>query len=397
MSVKKLVAISVLTCICFSAGIASFAEIESSDPVEPKLNNITLPKKHVNYSELRERVLKQSTVLKDLKKSEEALVKGLDSFDNPYIHLTSSDLSYNTTGSRDGYYYGYARPIIIEKANLQAQSVELLYNMNKFKSELEYQLQNMLIEIGTSEEQLNLYSKKAELLKVKYAQAQASYSKGLSSKVQLLGAETEFKQTLLAVQNMSYQVKRYKLKVAELAALESGYDYSFEVPIDTVSNYSLDKLESYFISAKSSNQDLSVELAKELALKKEEEVIRIYNQFMLKTDLLDFQRRKEAQLRYTKLVEDNVYRELRTLLNQLEDARSDKESANDKVDIARLDFDAAVQRYQLGKITEVAMDDAKLALYSAQLDYSGKLKQYNKIVKKVDVFINAGIHLDGGQ
>lgn len=397
MKANRLIAISVLGCMVFYSGLPAYADASLTTTATQTSAEAKLPQKYVGYSELRERVLKQNTTLKELKKSEESIVSGLVSFDSPYIHMSAFGLGPGTTGNREGYFYGYAKPILIGKANLEAQSVALVYNMNKLTSTLDYQLQKMLIDLGSSNEQLKLYTQKVEALKVKYAHANASYAKGLISKVQLLGAETEYKQTQMAVEKLSYQIKSYKLKVAELAALESGYDYSFEVPVDTISQYSIDKLDSYFETVKSSNQDLAVERANALALKNEEDVIKIYKQFVLKTDLLDFERRKSAQISHMALVEGNVYKQLRTLLSQLEDAKSDQETARDQADIAVLDFKTAVEKYRIGQITESAMTDAQLAMYTAQLAYSDKQKAYNSLVKRTDVFINAGIYLDGGQ
>ena len=396
---KNGIASMLILALISSVPLASFAEVSGNGTIENKTETqapAKVTQRMVTYSELSRRMFENNTTLDDLKESLKSVLEGLDAYDNPYIYMPGN-LSLGTSGNREGLYYQYAKPVLIGKANLEAQQIELEVTIDKMESTMTYQLQKMLIDLGSYEKQISLYENKIKSLTTKYNQVKLKYDKGLISKVALLAEENTLKQSQISLDKLNLQVKIYKAKVAQLASLETGIEYTFEVPVDSANNFSIDQMPAYLQTAKQTSKTIAVENAKMASIENEQEVTTMYKFFMFKSDLLDFERRKEAQKNTLEVVESTVHRTLLDLLNQVEDSKSAYLNAKESEKIARMGYDAALVKLNNKMILPNDLVEAELALNSAQLTALDKALALNGLTKRLDAFVNYGVYIEGGQ
>lgn len=378
--------------------MASYAEADTDKAIESKTTETaTVTQKTMSYPELSQLVLKNSTTLESLKDSYQSILNGLDAYDGVGMYSGARNLGMGTTGNREGLYYQYAKPVLITKANLEAQAAQVEQSIGKMETTLNYQLQKMLIDLGSYNDQLELYTAKVQSLKTKYNHTKLKYDKGLISKLELATTENTLRQAEISVTKLNAQIKNYRTQISQLAALKPGIEYTFEVPVDSSNDFSISQFETYLQMAKQSSKTIAVENAKMAAIQNEQEVTDMYKSFMFKSDLLDFERRKEAQKNSSELAESTVHRTLLDLLNQLEDSRSDVVNAKNALGIQQMGYDGAVVMLKNKTILASDLIEYELSLNSAQLSLEQKQTAFNALTKKVDAFISYGVYIEGGQ
>ncbi len=364
----------------------------------PILSSADVPQeKRVSYSEVNQRVLDNYKQLSDLKDSESDLLKGLDTYTNPYIYWAYMGvLPHNSGSSKDGIYYQYAQPILVNKMNYESKLAELQAGITKLEVTLGYTVQKTLMDIGLAQDQLELYKQKLSSVEKKYENTKLKYEQGTASKIQLDGALLELNLTKEAVNKLSWQVKVYKTKIAQLAALPSGVEYDFEVPVDTKINYSNAEFEKYFESAKQTNLAMGTEAAKQAALDNETKYMEIYRSYVLESDKKDFVRRVEAQKVSTQLAESTLRKQLKDLFNQYEDANQDVANARNKVELAELDYKIGLTKLETNTMIKSDLIDFELNVNSAKLSLRQVEKTRDEVAKRIQFLLSNGVYIEGG-
>lgn len=378
-SVISLGLIASLMVITFPSG--AFAEV--------------LETKHISYEELNKRVLDKTDVIDTLKDTKEDLEDMLLPYSNKYINYRANGLGMRTSDvSRDGLFYGYAKPVLIGKLIIEANLATVDYNIVKAEATVDYQLQKNLIEYDYYNKLAGIFEKRDKVMQVKYDDMKLKYEKGLVSQLQLKTFENTIKQQAITTEKLNWQLKIITTKLAQSAGLENKYNYIFDMPQTSGGQFDIANIDNYWESAKSCSATLGIENAKWTSILNEEKVFETYKGYPLESDVLDLQRRKMAQEASMQVAESTLRIQLKDILNQLDYANESLKALEEGLVAKEMDLKAAEINVKNKSMLEIDLATYQLSLYAAELDVAKSKATRDILVKRADALINLGVYIE---
>lgn len=354
-----------------------------------------LESKHISYYELNKAVVDKNDAIETLKDTQKDIGEALEAYSSPYISFRASGLGIRSSESaRDGIFYGYAKPVLINKLVLEGNLTEVNYNIVKAEATIDYQLQKSLIELDYYNNLAELYEKRSKTLEVKYNDTKLKYEKGTVSKLELAVAESTMRQQALGTDKLKWQVKIIKAKLAQSASLESKYEYTFEVPQSSGGQFTIAKIDAYWDAVQANSATLAIQKAKWDSILNEEKVFETYKGYILESDILDFQRRKMAQKTSLEVEESGLRISLGTMLNDLEYANQNLQALKENVTVKQMDLKAAEINVKNKSLKESDLISYQLDLYAAELEVAKSKASRDIINKRVDTFVNLGVYIE---
>lgn len=354
-----------------------------------------LESKHISYYELNKAVVDKNDAIETLKDTQKDIGKALEAYSSPYISFGASGLGIRSSESaRDGIFYGYAKPVLINKLVLEANLAEVNYNIVKAEATIDYQLQKSLIELDYYNNLAELYEKRSKTLAVKYNDTKLKYEKGTVSKLELAVAESTMRQQALGTDKLKWQVKIIKAKLAQSASLESKSEYTFEVPQSSGGQFTIAKIDAYWDAVQANSATLAIQKAKWESILNEEKVFETYKGYILESDILDFQRRKMAQKTSLEVEESGLRISLGNMLNELEYANQNLQALRENLTVKQMDLKAAEINVKNKSLKESDLVSYQLDLYAAELEVAKSKASRDIINKRLDTFVNLGVYIE---
>lgn len=347
----------------------------------------------VSYAELSTGAILKNSTIKDLKETEKTLADAISSLENPNLHYAAMGKGQGTTGVRSGYYYEFAKMAFVDKLNYEAQLTEVQTGISKVETTINYSLQKSLADYKLLTKQIELYKKKTDVLSQKYDLMKARFEKGLITSLQLYATEYELTMTRHGIDKLEWQIKLYNSKIAEAGNLKTGVFYDFETPVASVLNFSMAEFETLLKTSKQSNLDLAIENAKMAALENEGKVIETYKSFILKSDIVDYQKRYQTQKNTLNSVENGVYKNLYSLLQNLEDATGDMFKTEMQLQLARLDYRMAQASVANNTKIKSELLDYELSINNLELSLEQNQSVKLQLLKRIDLLVNYGVYI----
>lgn len=354
-----------------------------------------LETKHISYEELNKMVLDKTDVIDTLKDAKEDLEDMYLPYSSKYISFRANGLGMRTSDtSRDGIFYGYAKPILIGKLIIETNISTVEYNLIKAEATVDYQLQKSLVEYDYYNKLAVIFAKRDKVMQTKYEDMKMKYEKGLVSQLQLKTFENTIKQQAITTEKLNWQLKIITTKLAQSAGLENKYNYIFDLPITSGGQFDIADIENYWESAKSCSAALGIENAKWNSILNEEKVFQEYKGYPLESDVLDLQRRKMAQEASMSVAESTLRVQLTDILKQVDYAKDNLKALEESLVAKEMDLKAAEINVKNKSMLEIDLATYQLSLYAAELDVAKSKATLEILNKRADALINLGVYIE---
>lgn len=380
--VKSVISLGlVIVLMAITIPSAAFAEI--------------LETKHIPYEELNKSVISKTKVINTLLQTRKDLYKMLVPYSSPYISFGANGLGMRTSDvTRDGIFYGYAKPVLIGKLIIESKLAAVDYNLAKAEATVDYQLQKNLIEYDYYNKLADIFVKRDKAMQKKYEDMKLKYEKGLVSQVQLKTFENTIKQQAIATEKLNWQLKIITTKLTQSAGLENKYNYVFDMPQNSGGQFDIAKIDTYWESAKGASGNLGIENANMTSILNEEKVFETYKGYILTSDILDLQRRKMAQEATLDVTESTLRVQLTDMLKQVDYAKESLKALEEGLVAKEMDLRAAEINVKNKSMLEIDLVTYQLSLYAAELDVAKSKAALLILNKRADALINLGVYIE---
>lgn len=306
---KKIIASIVFATLLMATGPSNFASTDPKDQVSEKPMDI-------NFIILREGMVKDSKEIRTLDEQIKSLSEGISGFDSGFKYLLM--MGTNLTGGKEqrkGHYYEYAYPNFVQIEHMRAQLEELIITREALEIQLNFASDSALANHQLLLKQEELYEKMIKKSEKSFEGIQKKYKLGTLSKLNHDTSKIELENLKLEKEKIAYQIEISKLNLMSTAGLPLEKPSFFSFPVFTDSDFDEKLFNTYYNDAISANRKLYLSTLKKFALDNEQKYMKDYKPFILKSDLLDFEKRREEALIFEKNSRLDVYSALRKELD----------------------------------------------------------------------------------
>lgn len=348
----------------------------------------------INLVEYRELVINNNTELKDLKKQRNDYGNTLATFDDNYWRiLYGGDQSSGDKAQRKGHYYNYAYPNFVQMVNLDASLTTMDVSIQKYETTLSYNADKLYFQRELLVKQIELYNQMIETAKKSDDAVALQYKLGMASKVDAETSKINLENTIYNRDKLQYTFKKVEYAMQSLAGLAPDKTYQYVTSKFVVKRFDSSKFYEYFESAKKSNQGLNAAHVTMEALENEKFYVDAYKNFIIASDLSDFDHRyEEGQYNIIK-AEKEVYQVLKTDLSAYNKAEDDIAVAE-----AQLKYDEGMlnklkEMENLGQIVDTQRMQYETKVLTSKLSLLSLENDRNLVLQKLELLIDYGVNL----
>lgn len=360
----------------------------------PLFAETDMEKEVVNLGEYRELVINNNKDLKDLKKSRNDYGNSLAEYDDNYWKiLYGGDRSSGNKEQRKGSYYQYAYPNFVQMVNLAAQLETMDVSIQKIESTLAYNADKLYMQRFLLLDQLDIYQQMVETAKKTNDSAILQLKLGTISKVDAETAQINYENAVFNRDKVEYSLKSIEYAMQSLAGLSPDRTYDYVRPEFLEKTFDSTDFYQYFETAKVSNQALNAAHTTMDALENEKKQITLYKNFVIQSDLSDFDRRYEDGQYNIISIEKNIYKNLKSAL-------SDYNKANDDVQVAmaQLEYDENMlnklkEMEKLGQIIDTQRMQYESKVLGSKLSLLSSQNERYLVIMKLELLVDYGIDL----
>lgn len=387
MKLMRLGFIKRLFIVCLAFGMFGVNTITYAD----ESGSIESENLFINLTDLREAFINESIEFRDLKENIVDLDQSADASEKTIFYR--SDSPSGIKDQRKGSYYEYAYPTFVQLENLKTQ-VDVLDNTKDItETTLSYSADQLLSNYSLLKKQLELYDKMVEKTEQTYAASEKKYELGSISKMDLETSQVELENLKYNRDKIQYSMENVMYNMMKLAGLEFGKEYRFQEPVFTEIEFSESNFGSYYEAALEVSKDVANANREMDALENEGKYVKLYHSSILKSDLLDFDRRYEEGKQAQETAQNEVYQSLRSYLsefNKLSDEISvaDIQIKYDKNNLAKL-----AQMEKMGQVVDTDRQSYEIKVFQSEIEKMSLMNEKLLLSQKIDLLVSYGIKL----
>lgn len=387
MSTHKLPLIIFLIGVLFSSSSLAYAEesavnITNEKPIE------------INLVDLREAFINQSKDVRDLKDTIDSIADAIANFDTNFRFVAlAGDRSSGMKDQRKGSYYEYAYPNFVQMENLRAQLESLEITKETVETTLSFAADQLLSQYSLLKEQIAMYDQMILNTEKTYSAVQKKFELGSISKVDAENARIELENLKYNREKLAYQVENLKYNIMSLAGLEVDKTYVFQSPIFTDTEYDNVNLSKYYNAASEVSKLIYNTNRQMQALENEKKYTTAYRSYILKSDLLDFDRRYEEGIQSQESAKIEVYKSLRTYLSEFNRISDEIGVAETQIKYDTNFLDKLSQMEKLGQIVDTDRISYEIKVFQSELSKMSLENEKFLIGQKLELLISYGIKL----
>lgn len=378
MVTKKNVVFTALIGIIILSSTFSFADLQ--------VRNVT-------FEELTSAAIAKNTNLNALKDAEKTLASAINSLGGAGTIYVAMGTTIGTTNERNSYYYRYIKPIQLGKLQYETQLMEVQTNEALIETTVKLSLSKTIRDLDTMEQQVELYGKTIIALEEKHKLMNDRLQKGLVTKFQAYGVETQLNQTRFALNKLNWHIKNVKSQLASQGNLKAGLNYSFELPTESTLKFNPNDFPMLFSMAKQTNTVIAIEKAKVETLEQEGRYISEYKELVWASDVIDYEQRLTNGKNNLIQAENMLYVNLKNLLNDLKNAQDEILKTELQLQLARLDHRIAQTSNAQKVILSSDLVDYELAINGLELMLLSQNSKETQLLKRIDMLVNFGAYI----
>lgn len=348
----------------------------------------------INLVKYRELVIKNNTELKDLKKQRNDYGNALAVFDDNYGWiLYGGDQSSGDKAQRKGHYYEYAYPNFVKMVSLEASLTTMDVSIQKFETTLSYEADKLYFQRELLAKQIEIYNQMVETAKKSDDAIALKYELGVASKIDADTSKINLENTIYNRDKLRYTLKKIEYAMQSLAALAPDKTYQYGPTEFIVKSFDSSKFYEYFESAKKSNQALNAAHVTMEALENEKFYINAYKNYVISSDLLDFDRRyEEGQYNIIK-AEKDVYQVLKADLDAYNKAEDNINVAKAQLKYDEGMLDKLKEMEKLGQIIDTQRMQYEAKVLTSKLSLLSLENDRNLVLQKLELLVDYGVNL----
>ncbi|MBF4695118.1 TolC family protein [Fusibacter ferrireducens] len=348
----------------------------------------------LSLSEYRDLVVKKDITLRNLKDSREDLADTITMLDkNSGYMLYGGDRTTGYKEQKKGSYYEYAYPNFVRTMNLEAQLATMDAQINLMEVGYVTAADTVLFKRDTLEKQLELSDQNLANVKRSYDEILEKAELGLVSKVDLETAKINLENTQFSRDQLYYALKGFEYTVKSTASLEPDKTYRFVLPEFTDSKYDSNAFLEYYEMAKETNQVLAAAKVNMEALENEKKFITMYKNFVIASDLADFDRRYEDGQYEIKRLEKEIYKNLYSALSEYYKLEDEIDVAQSQIEYDSNMLKKLAQMEEQGQVTATQRLQYETAVSKSKIDKLSLIQDKILLSQKIDLLVSFGISL----
>ncbi|GAU79256.1 TolC family protein [Fusibacter sp. 3D3] len=349
----------------------------------------------VNLVELRALFIEDSADIRKLNDFIGQIDDALYAFEKnkKLIYYFGERLTNGYPEDRKGRYYEYYYKYFVAIENAKAKRESLFILRDLAEAKLGFGADQLLSGRALLQEKIDLYNKMIDRTELIYKTTLDKKAQGLLTKYDLEYARIVLENTKLNRDQLENQLDSLEAQIISMTNLDSDKTYKFPKPIFTETDFVQENLPQYYEQALSTSLTIADVKRQMEALEYEEDFIMTYQRDVLKTDLLDFNKRMEDGKKAQEDAKRDVYKLLVEHLN-------DYNHVVDEIDVINLQIEYDQNRLNTLKIMEEqgqVIDTDRLGYelkcFQSRLQKMSLENERMLLGQKIQIMIGSGINL----
>ncbi|MBS4959804.1 MAG: TolC family protein [Clostridiales bacterium] len=237
------------------------------------------------------------------------------------------------------------------------------YNKEIIEISTEYMVKNYFIQIKKAEDQLELAKQSLSVAEESYEQSRVKNELGMLSDVDLATAKDKLEQSKKAVESLELSIQSLYVGLNNLLGFDTAERYTIEYTADTEPVSVEAGIESYVTRKLSTDPYIKIQEANAESAKFG---VNAYAYDGASESYMSKEVKMKTAERTLKDTSDSMREKIRSTYNSLQQLEANRISLETALSTAQRNYDTAKKNFEIGNTTQLAVDQAALAVKQAE-------------------------------